>query len=116
MTDHDAPLLAAADLHKTYRKHAIEVPVLRGLDLHVRPGEFLSVVGASGSGKSTLLHLLGTLDRPDALTPDVHIYTRSRLPWVTLPAGVPAFEAYYDSKTLWPAESLERRRAVFAQK
>ena len=59
---------------------------------------------------------VGTLDRPDALAPDVHIYTRSRLPWVALPVGVPAFEAYYDAKTLWPAESLERRRAVFAQK
>src|SRR5690349_4880837 len=60
-----APLLSAVNLHKTYRKHAIEVPVLRGLDLAVHAGEFLSVVGASGSGKSTLLHLLGTLDRPD---------------------------------------------------
>jgi hypothetical protein len=59
---------------------------------------------------------VGTLDRPDALTPDVHIYTRSRLPWVVLPAGVPAFDAYYDAKTLWPAESLERRRALFAKK
>jgi lipoprotein-releasing system ATP-binding protein len=59
------PLLAAADLHKTYRKNAIEVPVLRGLDIEVYAGEFLSVVGASGSGKSTLLHLLGTLDKPD---------------------------------------------------
>jgi lipoprotein-releasing system ATP-binding protein len=58
-------LLTAINLHKTYRKHAIEVPVLRGLDLEVYPGEFLSVVGQSGSGKSTLLHLLGTLDRPD---------------------------------------------------
>jgi lipoprotein-releasing system ATP-binding protein len=60
------PLLEAAGLYKTYRKHAIEVPVLQGLDLEVRAGEFLSVVGHSGSGKSTLLHLLGTLDRPDA--------------------------------------------------
>jgi lipoprotein-releasing system ATP-binding protein len=60
------PLLAAVGLHKTYRKHAIEVPVLQGLDLEVHAGEFLSVVGHSGSGKSTLLHLLGTLDRPDA--------------------------------------------------
>ncbi len=56
---------------------------------------------------------VGTLDRPDALPPDVHIYTRSKLPWVTLPAGVPAFEGYYDSKTMWPAESLERRKAIF---
>jgi lipoprotein-releasing system ATP-binding protein len=60
-----SPLLTAVDLHKTYRKHAIQVPVLRGVDLAARAGEFLSVVGASGSGKSTLLHLLGTLDKPD---------------------------------------------------
>ncbi|HEV2560906.1 MAG TPA: GFA family protein [Rhizomicrobium sp.] len=56
---------------------------------------------------------VGTLDEPAALPPDVHIYTRSKLPWVTLPAGAPAFEAYYDSKTLWPVESLARRKAVF---
>jgi lipoprotein-releasing system ATP-binding protein len=59
------PLLTAVNLHKTYHKDAVKVPVLRGLDLEVHPGEFLSVVGASGSGKSTLLHLLGTIDRPD---------------------------------------------------
>jgi lipoprotein-releasing system ATP-binding protein len=59
------PLLAAVGLYKTYRKHAIEVPVLQGLTLEVHDGEFLSVAGHSGSGKSTLLHLLGTLDRPD---------------------------------------------------
>src|SRR6516162_270225 len=61
----DLPLLKAVNLHKTYRKNAERVHVLRGLDLDVYPGEFLSVVGASGSGKSTMLHLLGTLDRPD---------------------------------------------------
>ena len=60
------PMLAARNLHKVYRKHKIEVPVLCGLELAVWPGEFLCVVGASGSGKSTLLHLLGTLDQPDA--------------------------------------------------
>jgi lipoprotein-releasing system ATP-binding protein len=59
------PMLAAVNVHKTYRKHAIEVPVLTGLDLEVIGGEFLSIVGSSGSGKSTLLHLLGTLDKPD---------------------------------------------------
>ena len=56
---------------------------------------------------------IGTLDDPTALRPDVHIYVRSKQPWVALPAGVPAFEAYYDSKQLWPAASLERRRAIF---
>jgi hypothetical protein len=57
---------------------------------------------------------VGTLDAPHALKPDVHIYTRSKVPWVALPAGVPAFEAYYDSKALWPAESLRRRAAIFS--
>ena len=56
---------------------------------------------------------IGTLDRPGALPPDVHIYTRSKLPWVRLPDGVPAVEAYYDSKALWPATSLARRQALF---
>ncbi|HXG81755.1 MAG TPA: GFA family protein [Sphingomicrobium sp.] len=56
---------------------------------------------------------VGTLDQPGELPPDIHIYTRSKLPWVQLPAGVPAVEAYYDSKQLWPAASLERLRLVF---
>ncbi|MEA3044074.1 MAG: hypothetical protein QOH47_1912 [Sphingomonadales bacterium] len=56
---------------------------------------------------------VGTLDDPAALPPDVHIYTRSKLPWVKLPDGVPAFEAYYDAEALWPATSLARRKALF---
>jgi hypothetical protein len=55
----------------------------------------------------------GTLDEPSSVAPDVHIYTRSKLPWVTLPDDAPAFETYYDSKTLWPAASLDRLRAAF---
>ena len=51
---------------------------------------------------------VGTLDDASALTPDVHIYTRSKLSWVAIPGGVPAFDAYYDMGELWPAESLER--------
>ena len=54
----------------------------------------------------------GTLDEPASVAPDVHIYTRSKVPWVTLPDGVPAFESYYDSKSLWPPESIERRNAA----
>jgi hypothetical protein len=53
----------------------------------------------------------GTLDDPSSVEPDVHIYTRSKLPWIALPEWVPAFEAYYDTKALWPAASLERLRA-----
>jgi hypothetical protein len=55
---------------------------------------------------------VGTLDDPAALQPDVHIFTRSKLPWVTLPEAVPAFAVYYDMQTLWPAASLARRRAI----
>jgi hypothetical protein len=55
---------------------------------------------------------VGTLDQPDMLLPDVHIYTRSKLPWVVLPADVPTYEIYYNMKSLWPAESLARRKAI----
>ena len=55
---------------------------------------------------------MGTLDDARALSPDVHIYVRSKVPWVTLPNAVPAFEAYYDARRVWPAASLERRRAI----
>jgi lipoprotein-releasing system ATP-binding protein len=68
------PLLSAVNLEKTYRRSADKVQVLRGLDLEVREGEFLAVIGASGSGKSTMLHLLGTLDKPD----DGSIYLEGR--------------------------------------
>ncbi len=54
-----------------------------------------------------------TLDDPEAMSPDVHIFTRSKLSWVGLPADVPAFDIYYDTKTLWPTASLARREALF---
>lgn len=55
---------------------------------------------------------VGTLDDPSTLAPDVHIFTRSKQPWVGLPDDVPTVEVYYDMQALWPAESLARRRAI----
>jgi hypothetical protein len=57
----------------------------------------------------------GTLDEPTSAVPDVHIHTRSKVGWLTLPESAPAFEVYYDMKSLWPAESLERLDALMTR-
>ena len=57
----------------------------------------------------------GTLDDPSSIIPDVHIFTRSKVPWIALPDSAPAFDVYYDSKSLWPAESLERLDAALSR-
>ncbi len=59
------PHISAVAVEKAYRKGQHKVSVLRGVNINVRRGEFLSIIGQSGSGKSTLLHLLGLLDCPD---------------------------------------------------
>lgn len=58
-------LLKATDIHKSYSQVDRELEILRGINLEVRQGEALAILGASGSGKSTLLHILGTLDKPN---------------------------------------------------
>ena len=57
---------------------------------------------------------VGTLDEPDRLPPDIHIFTSSKQPWVVLPPGTPAVAEYYKAAEHWPKESLERRAAVLA--
>ena len=58
----------------------------------------------------TLFVRAGTLDKPRAVTPDVHIFTRSKVPWLDLPRGVPAFKSIYKIEKVWSAESKERLR------
>lgn len=50
----------------------------------------------------------GTLDDPSQVAPDVHIFTRSKREWITLPDTTPAFDVYYDMKRVWSPESLDR--------
>lgn len=59
---------------------------------------------------------VGTLDDPAALRPDIHIYTRTKVPWLRLPKGVPAFKDYYDLKKVWPKESQARLKAALGTK
>ncbi|MCB9949107.1 MAG: GFA family protein [Rhodospirillaceae bacterium] len=66
----------------------------------------------SGAGDRVHFVRVGTLDDPDLLPPDIHIFTASKQSWVMLPPGVPAVEEYYDRDRYWPADSLERRRVL----
>ena len=70
----------------------------------------------AGAGDAVRFVRVGTLDLPDHLPPDIHIYTSTKQPWVVLPPGAPAVDEFYDLKVYWPQESLERRRALRAGK
>jgi hypothetical protein len=66
----------------------------------------------AGAGDAIRFVRVGTLDEPDRLVPDIHIYTDSKQPWVVLPEGIPAVAEYYDRRRYWPAASLARRAAL----
>lgn len=65
-----------------------------------------------GAGPLVKFVRVGTLDKPDLLPPDIHIFTASKQTWVVLPPGTPAVAEYYDRDVHWPKESLTRREAI----
>jgi len=69
----------------------------------------------SGAGPLVRFIRVGTLDEPDRLPPDIHIFTASKQPWVVLPPGTPAVPEYYDRNQHWPPESLARREVLLAK-
>jgi len=69
----------------------------------------------AGAGRRVAFVRVGTLDQPDHLPPDIHIFTASKQPWVLIPPGVPAVPEYYAREQYWPAASLARRTALLAQ-
>ena len=70
----------------------------------------------AGAGAAVRFVRVGTLDEPDLLPPDIHIFTSTKQPWVVLPDGTPAVREYYQASKMWPKESLQRRAALSAGK
>jgi hypothetical protein len=68
----------------------------------------------SGAGDAVHFVRVGTLDEPDRLPPDIHIFTSSKQPWVVIPPEMPAVQEYYERILYWPKASLERRDAMLA--
>ncbi|MEK8032917.1 GFA family protein [Ideonella sp. DXS29W] len=66
----------------------------------------------AGAGPVLKFVRVGTLDDPDLLPPDIHIFTETKQPWVQLPAGTPAVPEYYEREACWPPESLARRQKL----
>ena len=70
----------------------------------------------AGGGNAVRFVRVGTLDEPDRLPPNIHIFTSSKQPWVVLPPNTPAVSEYYKAADYWPKESLQRRAALLAVK
>ena len=69
----------------------------------------------AGGGSAVSFVRVGTLDEPDHLPPDIHIFTASKQPWVVLSPGIPVVAEFYDRKQQWPADSLARGEALRAR-
>ena len=107
MTKKALPLIELITLRKSYggRDDEPAVEILHGIDLTIRAGEFVALVGASGSGKSTLMHLLGCLDRPTSGTyrfagRDVSALSDDELAWLRREAFGFVFQGYHLIRTL----------------
>jgi hypothetical protein len=93
--------------------HAVDTPRDGDTPQRVHRCPTCEVAVYSEYGRPDILFVrAGTLDDPCSVVPDVHIYTRSKVGWVTLPESAQAFEAFYDVAEVWPPESLERVRAL----
>ena len=122
-------LVEIRNLTKTYRKGEVEISPLRGADLDIEQGEFVSLMGASGSGKSTLLNILAGIDQPTGGRvvvggTDIHSLSRTRLArWRAANIGyifqlhnlIPVLSAYENVELpllLLPMSRSERRKRV----
>lgn len=70
----------------------------------------------AGAGDAVRFVRVGTLEEPDRLPPDIHIFTTSKQPWVVVPPGTPVVGEYYDREKYWPEESLARQRAALGER
>ena len=70
----------------------------------------------AGAGDGVNFMRVGTLDNPDRLPPDVHIFTSTKQPWLQLPPGVPVFAEFYKPAEQWPQDTLNRFAALKAKK
>jgi ABC-type lipoprotein export system ATPase subunit len=106
------PVIELRAVGKTYGSAEHPVPVLRGIDFAVHPGEFVAIVGASGSGKSTLLNILGCLDRPDTgsyrlVGADVATMDDKALSWQRKTRIGFVFQSFHLVQHLTVAENVE---------
>ena len=92
----------------------ISMPTESGRPHDIHRCEQCQVAVWSDYGRRPYLRFVrvATLDQPHAIAPDVHIFTRSKVPWVRLPEAARAFDVFYDLKTEWPPEALARRDAA----
>ncbi|MFT4104083.1 MAG: MacB family efflux pump subunit [Burkholderiaceae bacterium] len=107
-----APLIALRRIRKTYVNGDLAVEVLHDIDLRIRAGEFVAIMGASGSGKSTLMNLLGCLDRPSSgeyrfMGRDVAALDRDELATLRREAFGFVFQSYHLIATCSAAENVE---------